>query len=376
VDADEHNVNYRVSGAPPQELKTCRTGICVLHPAHLAGQPVQIRHDDGRTTDDRFPERIKPDWPFRDVVGMRHPIGPGLGVDLTLAGIVFETEDQRNWSDASYKTYCRPQHQPFPYVIPAGETVDHRVTVRPAEAPFSWARVILPGAATRPRKRGLVLAEAPLSGDELARIAAWPLDFLAVDLRRGPVPKSASALPFPLVLIVPRDASASEVRAEVEAKEVEEIILAGASPEPSAEPWRQAFGVPVVRASTDNFTELNRERPPAESADGFGFAANPQVHAFDNRSIFETVDTYPELVASARALGYRRVSVGPVTWEPRGWRTRPADPRQRTDVGARWFRAVDTKLADADRVIYLETHGDRGVLGSAPLEEWVRSWRA
>ena len=32
-------------------------------------------------------------------------------------------EDQRNWSDASYKTYVRPLAPPWPYTLPKGEKV-------------------------------------------------------------------------------------------------------------------------------------------------------------------------------------------------------------------------------------------------------------
>src|SRR5699024_4733859 len=41
----------------------------------------------------------------------------------------FEMEDQRNWSDASYKTYSRPLELPFPYQLRAGERVHQRVRV-------------------------------------------------------------------------------------------------------------------------------------------------------------------------------------------------------------------------------------------------------
>ncbi len=32
-----------------------------------------------------------------------------------MEGEVFEMEDQRNWTDASFKTYCRPLALPIPY---------------------------------------------------------------------------------------------------------------------------------------------------------------------------------------------------------------------------------------------------------------------
>ena len=39
-------------------------------------------------------------------------------------------EDQRNWTDASYKTYCRPLQIPFTYRIARGQTVRQQIIVR------------------------------------------------------------------------------------------------------------------------------------------------------------------------------------------------------------------------------------------------------
>ena len=41
-----------------------------------------------------------------------------------MQGDIFEMEDQRNWTDASYKTYVRPLALPWPYTLPAGTELD------------------------------------------------------------------------------------------------------------------------------------------------------------------------------------------------------------------------------------------------------------
>ena len=38
-------------------------------------------------------------------------------------------EDQRNWTDASFKTYCTPLARPFPVPVQAGDRVDQRVAL-------------------------------------------------------------------------------------------------------------------------------------------------------------------------------------------------------------------------------------------------------
>ena len=37
-----------------------------------------------------------------------------------MEGDTFEMEDQRNWTDASYKTYVRPLALPWPYTLAGG----------------------------------------------------------------------------------------------------------------------------------------------------------------------------------------------------------------------------------------------------------------
>ena len=46
-----------------------------------------------------------------------------------MEGDAFEMEDQRNWADASFKTYVRPLSKPRPYVIAKGAADRQRITV-------------------------------------------------------------------------------------------------------------------------------------------------------------------------------------------------------------------------------------------------------
>ena len=76
-----------------------------------------------------FPRLVSPAQPVRDIAGLAHTVH-GVDVDIAFRGEVFEMEDQRNWTDASYKTYCRPLALPRPYTVAAGERVEQDVTVR------------------------------------------------------------------------------------------------------------------------------------------------------------------------------------------------------------------------------------------------------
>ena len=44
-----------------------------------------------------------------------------------MEGDTFEMEDQRNWTDASYKTYVRPLALPWPYTLAKGTVIEQAV---------------------------------------------------------------------------------------------------------------------------------------------------------------------------------------------------------------------------------------------------------
>ena len=79
-----------------------------------------------------------------------HEVTQGVRAELRFAGDLFEMEDQRNWTDGSFKIYGTPLSLPFPVEIRAGDRVRQRVTMSlegtaahasekpPARRPRSW----------------------------------------------------------------------------------------------------------------------------------------------------------------------------------------------------------------------------------------------
>ena len=116
------------------EFETNRTGLVVLHPPTLAGSTLHVRHSDGTVVRSRFPAGISPHQPAFDIAGLSWT-HDGLDVDVRFAGDVFELEDQRTWTDASYKTYSRPLALPFPYALAAGERVVQSVDIAVSGTP-------------------------------------------------------------------------------------------------------------------------------------------------------------------------------------------------------------------------------------------------
>jgi hypothetical protein len=125
---------------------------------------------------------------------------------------------------------------------------------------------------------------------------------------------------------------------------------------------RRAFpGVRLGGGMFSYFTELNRKRPPAELLDFVSFTTSAMVHAGDDRSVTEGLESLPQIAASVSAfIGGKPYAVGPSAI---GMRDNPYgaapmanpnnirqamnrnDPRQRGLLGAAWALAYYTHFA-------------------------------
>src|SRR6202020_2755261 len=97
------------------------------HPAGLAGHSLKVVHVDGREAETISPARISPSQPVFDIRALTHEAAPGLWATCQMEGDAFEMEDQRNWTDASYKTYVRPLALPWGYTLAEGSRHEQSV---------------------------------------------------------------------------------------------------------------------------------------------------------------------------------------------------------------------------------------------------------
>jgi hypothetical protein len=137
--------------------------------------------------------------------------------------------------------------------------------------------------------------------------------------------------------------------------------------------------IPLAVGTNTDFIFLKRTKVPLQWMDQVCITLNPQVHAFDNHSIIETLEAQPMVIESVRQLTQGRpVVVSPITLKPRfnpyatGPQPQPAagelppqvDPRQMSLFGAGWtlgsLRAM--VLGEAERVTFYETSGWCGVM--------------
>jgi hypothetical protein len=379
---DGAHLTARLTLAVEHPTEVNRAGFILLHPiAGVAGTPLDVRHPDNTLKATHFPTLISPAQPVLDIAGLRHAIHD-VDVSIAFEGDVFEMEDQRNWTDASFKTYCRPLALPRPYRLAAGAIVEQAVHVTLRPTPSSVARPAASPAslATLPRitlAHDATLADPPPPA-ALARLALDGL-LLRLDAR---APDVAPPLDLPLTLEIITDsppdltAVAAACRAAGVAPRRVVALPRGylASHQPEG-PWPAGPTptdlLPLVRATfpgaaagggmLTNFTEFNRAAPDPHAIDFATFGTTAIVHAADDRSVLETLEALPHVFASARALVPGRdlhlglVAIG-MRSNPYGAAVAPNpdrqripmamdDPRQRTGFAAAWAVAAAAAAA-------------------------------
>ena len=396
--ASDGSLAFEVAADPVTDVETNRTGFIVLHPVKgIAGAPLKILQVDGREITSKFPETIDPDCPFRDIRALSHEVRPGVWATCTMEGDTFEMEDQRNWSDASYKTYVRPLARPWPYTLPKGVKVEQAVRLS-----ISGAAVAAPVGSTREPIEirlgegrgampmigiGVPAEEAEPALHSIGLVKAFGPKWLAcqLDLRQGHGSKEldlyrrlADETGAEIVLEIVTSGGmdpAGELQPLAESVRAAGLKPSAVTVFPAEDmksvlpgsPWpkmpsfqeiyaaaREAFpGVKLGGGMAAYFTELNRKRPPAELLDYVTHTTCPSVHAPDDRSVMETLEALPYQIQSTRAFmgGQIPYRIGPSQLECRenayGKATTPnpnngrvclsrIDPRQRGLFNAAW----------------------------------------
>lgn len=395
IEGNKDGVTFAMRGVSLSAFRRNRIGLCVLHPVkECAGQECEIVEPGGTTQALLFPDDISPHQPFLNIQTMRWRPAPKCEATLAFEGEIFETEDQRNWTDASFKTYGTPLALPFPVEVASGERFDQQITLRvsadrpvsavPADDTIAFTPTGVPPVSLPPMGLCLPRIPVPLSSADLDALRALGLSHLRAELhlsepdwpsRWDDARRDAGRLGLPLELVLffgPDPARQARALADMLARRsapISSLLLlsdaAKVTPDSLAASVVPVLpGVPLGGGTDAFFAELNRERPASPLLDFFAFSANPQVHADDDRTLTENLPALADVVRSARAFaGKRRIHVGPVTL-----RRRPeADGRQRSLLGAGWTLGVVKHLSEAgaDSVTFYETAGARGVLEGA-----------
>lgn len=417
------------------DFETNRAGFVILHPIDgVAGRPATITHVDGRVARVRFPELIAPTQPMSQLRAIAHEPAAGLHAHCLMEGDTFEMEDQRNWTDASFKTYVRPLALPWPYTLPRNTELAQQITLSLRQPPSATPRTAAPtlrldlgaSAGALPAVGvGLCRAELATASAHIAELTPlrprhliYHFDPRAsadpeADLRQAAnIAHGLSAEPWLEAVVASVTGFEQELaelgRIHARIGSPFRVVLASpaadlratlpGSPWPAAPPLpalyraaRQALpGVRLGGGMFSFFTELNRKRPPLDEIDLLTFTTSAIVHAADDATMIENLDSLPALCASVRSIaGGRPFVVGPsaigMRMNPYGdtpprnlANTRQPmnenDPRQRGLMGAAWALSYVCHMArgGAQAVTLGGVTGAQGVI--AVQQPWTQPY--
>jgi hypothetical protein len=393
-----------------------RLGLIVLHPAGVAGRPFQATRPSDVALG-VFPMLVTAERFATGYRALTWEAADGLTASLAFAGDLWETEDQRAWTDASFKSYSPPLSRPHPVTLAAGATFE--TAIQMAVERTAGATVTTPRRRRRMSARVTVRDETigplpaiglewsqPLECDEVARLRElgpahfrvildrdhddWrsDLDLAALDAAavgtalqlevvgfatgeaRIALADALSALHVPVVdalafgtaddagLVTTEGTHVGELRRRLVAV-VPDIVVGGGS-----------------RA---NYAELAAASLPFESLDAVAFAVTPQIHATDAATVIENLTTLAVLMHSAAALGGGRPLDILCSFRPRfdayadpperGLAQTRFDDRLAGDLGSAWLIGTLAGILAGvlNRVTVLEASGFGGVLTSDDL---------
>ena len=404
--SESGEITYRFSASTAVSFMRNRLGLCLLHPiAGLAGRECELTKADGAVEISRFPDAISPNQPFLNLSGISHKLQSGQVVSVNFKGEIFESEDHRNWSDASYKTYCTPISLPFPAQVTPGETLSQKITIsisgeHTTAISKNESAVITVGAEEIELPEiGLGLSEDPahlivseyagfedlaikhlrlaLNGDSQIRSAVEKALLVTKQLKidldlaiKAESPEQLKAILQSIIEIKDQIRSfyifsASEKTTPIGFIQVAEELLGDKSK--------------IIGGTDLYFTELNRNQGSVDFIDQVNFSINPQVHSFDDRTLIQNTASQKAIATNAHRIAKgKKVSIGPITLRPRynPNATQPSkdlsntalpssvDARQRTWFAEGWTAMSIRSIAESESIstlTYFETLGWRGI---------------
>lgn len=418
-------LKFSAEGTPLSDFLTNRTGFVVLHPlAGAVGRPVEVLHTDGKKQKRKFPKIISPGQPIFEIRSLKHEPLPGVAVTVLMEGNKFEMEDHRNWMDASYKTYVCSLLDPWPYTLEKDKSFSQSVTLTVSgKSPRSKAARSAPATTvalggTRGRipdiGLGVPMAEAAAALNAADLVAAAKPRALVCQIdgrEQGQVEAAANfrdlsrqtEVPVTLEIVLPAKESADQEMAAIAAS----VNAAGLTPasvvvtqmhdlksfQPNTpRPWGPTYEEMAAAARTafphavlgggmlSYFTELNRKPAPKGVFDFITHTGCPIVHAPDDISVMETLETLPWIFTSARdMIGKVPYHIGPTSIpcrdNPYGAAVAPnpdngrvclsdIDPRQRGLFAAAWNVGYLSAAARAgvDTVALGSAIGSQGII--------------
>lgn len=326
-----------------------------------------------------------------------------------MEGEAFEMEDQRNWTDASFKTFCTPLAIPFPALMKKGEEVNQRICFYPEKAlpalretgsgslelaiPDQEQRLPFPfvglGASTEISRLSDPSAAAikKLNPDYYhieinPAIDGWK-EMLGAHIQQAERLHSAVFISLALGERYREEFALFTELVAAHRDMIRYILITGepVTPQPVVE-WAEKEiktlfpGALLGIGTATNFAEFNRNTRSLKQTDFLGYSVHPQAHAVDNVSLIENAAAQADtLISTNHIYPGKAVFVAPVTLRARlnpyahnkaesvFSNDQKADPRQANLWNAGWTLASFKYLAEngAKGITYFQTAGRQGI---------------
>jgi hypothetical protein len=403
---DKNEIDFSVDGEALAEYNRNRAGICVLHPIReTKAKIVKVTRPDGSVYEDKFPSLINPHQPFKDITKMLWQLDDTAWAEVEFEGDVFETEDQRNWGDTSFKTYSTPLAIPYPVLLKRGDKVSQRARMKlvngdglPSSDVDEDIEVTIDESDSKPFPAiGTDFPGEIASKTEIELLSRLAFYHVHIELRlsspswkeklENGLEQARQLSAREIVHVVIGDVGEwDEFEREVSSLNLsfDKLAISPVDRKANVDALlqytipraRKLFGKITIGAGfTSYFTELNRNRFNYSLVDFLIYSLNPQVHATDSHTIIENLPAQTDALKTANVFAPgKAVHVGPVTLKPRfNPDAKPGtaedsdsrfDPRQQTPLAAGWAMASIKYLSEggADSITLFESHGLAGYL--------------
>ena len=324
-------IDYQLTGLANFEIN--RWGVCFcLHTGDWMGSTVSAGGDSYQLLKDISPQRVVDGvtqglFPSSNDMHFIAPDKRALKVVST--GKVLEAEDQRNWTDNTYKIYSGSLAEPRPFVMEKGAIWEQRVEFQvtpPVGATPDGSKIIAKEIPSLPRIGLQFNADSLLPGDDLEK-ALFILDIDHIRINEesltaqkiATVSKSGLALEAALLSSNSGDLLAREVEhlsSRVPAgsrllvhREAREIIQEQDLPKNTS--------LNTYIPGTDAYlVDLHRNK--YDFGDSVSYSMAPTVHSTDPETIFKTLYTQKESIEFAQKYLAPQVSISPITFSTRG----------------------------------------------------------
>lgn len=425
-------ISYSMNGVVQSGFKKRIIGLCALFPIReCAGRPAMVARGNKDKLSATFPYKISSQQPLPglgDISEISYDI-EGASVKVRFDGDQFEMEDQRSFTDNSYKVYSTWSRAIEPDVVIRGDKFFQSISISIAglerqshsERGSEESTLIeVDPIDSFPIPRiglGRSSIEGSFNQNEIELLKALGPAYLRADFNLNSDEWRAQFqiacdqakqlnTGLELALFVNPKTSRDELQLfknELEKllPQVASIIAFGrgefvSSPE-LVEKCEHLFGSyfsqPKIGGGTDrNYFDLDFAHPRFEPQTLVSYSVNPQVHAFDVSSLAETLEGQAWTLSTAHKIyGNSPIAVSPITLRPRfnpdeiepeqysaDQLPPQVDPRQMSLFGASWTAGSIKSLSESNAysLTFYETVGWRGVLESekgSPLPDKFHS---